>query len=136
MFSSLAVFLIVQHRFTSDDGVGADTGTRFSDNNRFTSEDFSSSFSDNSNSFSDSNNSPLLQNVRVIDETGSGGSTAAAGDLNLPPLVKTCPEGYELIKVTEGGAYDCKCKKYHLFWPEDGKCYREYTQGPCPTGHR
>ena len=57
-------------------------------------------------------------------------------DASITPLVKTCPEGYELVKDKDTGEYDCQCKKYHLYWPIDGACYREFAQGPCPTGHR
>jgi len=31
---------------------------------------------------------------------------------------------------------NCVCEKYHLLWPSDKKCYREFTRGPCPEGHR
>ena len=49
---------------------------------------------------------------------------------------KTCPPGYELLYDRSVRKYECQCKKYHLYWPEDGLCYREYHQGPCPEGHR
>ncbi len=39
-------------------------------------------------------------------------------------------------KDNKDGKLRCRCKKYHLYWPEDGICYREYKQGPCPEGHR
>ena len=63
--------------------------------------------------------------------------------LNVPRAVgasgavaKTCPPGYELTFDRVLRKYDCKCKDYFLYWPEDGLCYREYQQGPCPEGHR
>ena len=49
---------------------------------------------------------------------------------------KQCPTGYELHYDRSVRKYECLCKKYHLYWPEDGLCYREYQQGPCPEGHR
>ena len=49
---------------------------------------------------------------------------------------KTCPKGFELKRSENGVSFDCECKKYHLKWPEDGLCYREYEQGPCAHGHR
>lgn len=49
---------------------------------------------------------------------------------------KQCPTGYELHYDRNVRKYECLCKKYHLYWPEDGLCYREYQQGPCPEGHR
>ena len=49
---------------------------------------------------------------------------------------KTCPKGSELKRSEKSLKFDCECKKYHLKWPEDGLCYREYEQGPCPHGHR
>ena len=49
---------------------------------------------------------------------------------------KQCPPGYELHYDRGVRKYECVCKKYFLYWPEDGLCYREYQQGPCPEGHR
>jgi len=49
---------------------------------------------------------------------------------------KTCPAGYELQLDRKTNQYECTCKKYHLYWPPDGLCYREFQQGPCPDGHR
>ena len=49
---------------------------------------------------------------------------------------KTCPAGYELQLDRKSNQYECTCKKYHLYWPPDGLCYREFQQGPCPDGHR
>ena len=49
---------------------------------------------------------------------------------------KTCPTGFDLIREENGLNFHCECKKYHLKWQEDGLCYREYEQGPCPPGHR
>ena len=49
---------------------------------------------------------------------------------------KQCPRGYDLHYDRAVRKYDCRCKKYHLYWPDDGLCYREYQQGPCPEGHR
>jgi len=49
---------------------------------------------------------------------------------------KTCPKGSEIKRSENSFGFDCECKKYHLKWPEDGLCYREYEQGPCPHGHR
>eukprot|EP00095_Tigriopus_kingsejongensis_P003671 maker-scaffold11_size778918-snap-gene-5.21 protein:Tk03671 transcript:maker-scaffold11_size778918-snap-gene-5.21-mRNA-1 annotation:"hypothetical protein DAPPUDRAFT_324689" len=57
------------------------------------------------------------------------------GDLGPNPH-KTCPEGYELYYDRSARKYECVCQKYHIYWPEDGICYREYYQGPCPEGHR
>ena len=54
----------------------------------------------------------------------------------LTQLNKTCPKGFELKRKPNGVSFDCECKKYHLKWPKDGLCYREYEQGPCPHGHR
>lgn len=34
------------------------------------------------------------------------------------------------------GKSECNCRAYHLYWPQDGLCYRELTQGPCPTGFK
>ena len=77
---------------------------------------------------------PILnQNIKIVVDP----RPAIEGNLDeITPLVKTCPEGYTLVKLEEGSKYECKCKKYHLFWPQDGLCYREYQQGPCPSGHR
>lgn len=49
---------------------------------------------------------------------------------------KTCPTGYELHVDKATNKLECRCKKYHLYWPDDGLCYREFQQGPCPEGHR
>ena len=49
---------------------------------------------------------------------------------------KNCPSGYELQHDRNTNKYECTCKKYHLYWPSDGLCYREFQQGPCPEGHR
>ena len=49
---------------------------------------------------------------------------------------KNCPPGYELQHDRNTNKYECTCKKYHLYWPLDGLCYREFQQGPCPEGHR
>ena len=49
---------------------------------------------------------------------------------------KTCAEGSELRRDVNGINFVCECKKYHLKWIQDGLCYREYEQGPCPHGHR
>jgi len=49
---------------------------------------------------------------------------------------KQCPRGYELRFDRPARKYECRCKKYHLYWPGDGLCYREYHRGPCPEGHR
>ena len=49
---------------------------------------------------------------------------------------KTCPAGYELHLERKTNKFECRCKKYHLYWPQDGLCYREFQQGPCPDGHR
>lgn len=54
----------------------------------------------------------------------------------LIALNKTCPKGLQLVHDKNVGKSSCECKKYHLQWPEDGLCYKEYEQGPCPTGHR
>ena len=43
---------------------------------------------------------------------------------------------YFVGKDNKDGKLRCRCKKYHLYWPDDGICYREYKQGPCPEGHR
>ena len=49
---------------------------------------------------------------------------------------KTCPDGYELIFNSNSGKKECVCLPYHLYWPLDGKCYREATQGPCQLGFK
>ena len=49
---------------------------------------------------------------------------------------KNCPQGYELQHDRTTNLYECTCKKYHLYWPDDGLCYREFQQGPCQEGHR
>lgn len=74
------------------------------------------------------------QNIRIVVDPRPGAPEAAEETKEVTPLVKTCPEGHELVKSSSG--YDCKCKKYYLFWPENGLCYREYQQGPCPSGYR
>eukprot|EP00090_Calanus_glacialis_P000030 TRINITY_DN10028_c0_g1_i1.p1 TRINITY_DN10028_c0_g1~~TRINITY_DN10028_c0_g1_i1.p1 ORF type:complete len:456 (+),score=54.49 TRINITY_DN10028_c0_g1_i1:139-1506(+) len=49
----------------------------------------------------------------------------------------SCLEGTELNESPAGNEVDnCVCEKYHLFWPSDKRCYREFTRGPCPQGHR
>ena len=60
------------------------------------------------------------------------------GDDAAAPLGfhKNCPTGYELQHDRRTNKYECTCKKYHLYWPLDGLCYREFQQGPCPEGHR
>lgn len=52
------------------------------------------------------------------------------------PGWKSCPEGYELSINPVSGKSECNCRAYHLYWPQDGLCYRELTQGPCPTGFK
>ena len=54
----------------------------------------------------------------------------------LLQLNKTCPKGFQPVRDNNEIDFKCECKKYHLQWPEDGLCYREYEQGPCPKGHR
>ena len=54
----------------------------------------------------------------------------------LLALNKTCPKGLKLVHHKNERKSSCECKKYHLQWPEDGLCYKEYEQGPCPKGHR
>ena len=51
-------------------------------------------------------------------------------------LIKTCPEGYELVENPVSGKAECTCLPYHLYWPGDGLCYKELTQGPCKPGHK
>ena len=51
-------------------------------------------------------------------------------------LIKTCPEGYELVENPVSGKAECTCLAYHLYWPLNGFCYREMTQGPCKPGHK
>ena len=60
-------------------------------------------------------------------------SSRAAAQQWVP---KQCPLGYELHYDQRFRKYGCQCKKYHLYWPQDGNCYREYQQGPCQEGHR
>ncbi|XP_040569721.1 uncharacterized protein [Lepeophtheirus salmonis] len=53
---------------------------------------------------------------------------------------KLCPQGYELRasprRAGVGNKFECRCKRYHLYWPQDGLCYRENSRGPCEEGHR
>ena len=63
--------------------------------------------------------------------------------LSVPPVPggllgtnKRCPRGYEVRYDKRARKYECRCKRYHLYWPGDGLCYREYHRGPCPEGHR
>ena len=49
---------------------------------------------------------------------------------------KTCPEGYKLHFNSSSGKSECTCLPYHLYWPLNGLCYRESTQGPCQAGNR
>ena len=51
-------------------------------------------------------------------------------------LIKSCPEGYELVENPVSGKAECTCLPYHLYWPGDGLCYREMTRGPCLDGHK
>lgn len=59
-----------------------------------------------------------------------------ASDARQRSLIKTCPEGYELVENPVSGKTECTCLPYHLYWPLDGICYREMTQGPCKPGHK
>ncbi|KAB7504303.1 hypothetical protein Anas_08939 [Armadillidium nasatum] len=43
--------------------------------------------------------------------------------------LKPCPEGFKAVSI--GGKQDCVCDDYHVYWPDTGLCYLEYTQGPC-----
>ncbi|XP_046459592.1 uncharacterized protein LOC124206025 [Daphnia pulex] len=61
---------------------------------------------------------------------------AGAVDGRQRSLIKTCPEGYELVENPVSGKAECACLPYHLYWPMDGICYREMTQGPCKPGHK
>ena len=63
----------------------------------------------------------------------SSGNNAAN---QISQVNKTCPEGSELKRDSSKAKFLCECKKYHLKWPQDGLCYREYEKGPCPNGHR
>lgn len=62
--------------------------------------------------------------------------TVRVSDARQRSLVKTCPEGYELVENPVSGKAECTCLPYHLYWPLDGICYREMTQGPCKPGHK
>ena len=73
--------------------------------------------------------------------SGAGAYARRANEIRPSPSsalnpYKTCPSGYELRYDRRAGKYECACLKYHLYWPGDGLCYREYQQGPCPEGHR
>ncbi|XP_065343353.1 uncharacterized protein LOC135941661 [Cloeon dipterum] len=48
-----------------------------------------------------------------------------------------CPPGHEFVQRNSNNEWapaQCQCKKLHIFWPETGACYREYTRGPCQSG--
>lgn len=60
----------------------------------------------------------------------------AGAEARQRQLIKTCPEGYQLVENPASGKTECTCLPYHLYWPGDGICYREMTQGPCRSGHR
>ncbi len=72
----------------------------------------------------------------ALSPSSASSAVAAAVVDNNFLFGKRCPSGYDLHFDKRVRKYECRCKKYHLYWPEDGLCYREYQQGPCPDGHR
>ncbi len=46
------------------------------------------------------------------------------------------PEGGVSGPGTGEGVANCSCQDYHLLWPKDNLCYKEFSRGPCPEGHR
>jgi len=63
--------------------------------------------------------------------------TLSQARTRVSPLnAKNCPEGYELSINPISGKTECNCLPYHLYWPKDGLCYRELTQGPCSSGFK
>lgn len=49
---------------------------------------------------------------------------------------KKCPRGFQLVFDRQSRKLSCDCKQNHLYWPENGICYEEFTQGPCSAGNR
>lgn len=79
---------------------------------------------------------PIPNALSIVSIARSSNVGINEGVNSLVNRHKSCPEGYELGKDKKDGRLRCRCKKYHLYWPDDGICYREYEQGPCPEGHR
>lgn len=47
-----------------------------------------------------------------------------------------CKQGHQFqLENSETKRASCQCKDEHIFWYEDQKCYRPFTQGPCPVTH-
>ena len=80
------------------------------------------------------NNSSERQIRSLFAKSKTPQAILLAGKLNK--LIKSCPEGYELVENPISGKAECTCLPYHLYWPLDGICYRELTQGPCKNGHK
>lgn len=78
----------------------------------------------------------LITTLLTLSAVSGDARQANHNGLKNVDLVKRCPLGHEAAFDRQARKYECKCKKYHLFWPQDGLCYREYQQGPCPAGHR
>lgn len=100
---------------------------------------FTSSDQDNKNEDGDDGvrKVSLFANLTLVTSTPSPPSPPPRQKQDaVVALVKTCPTGHETYRDKVDGQLHCRCKKFHLHWPEDGFCYREYDRGPCPEGHR
>ena len=68
----------------------------------------------------------LLVAAAVVCRAGAGPVTGEAGE-DTEGVAAVCTPGENSVQ--------CGCEKYQLLWT-DGRCYREFTRGPCPLGHR
>lgn len=46
-----------------------------------------------------------------------------------------CKQGHQFQIDKYSNKATCICKNDHIFWFKDEKCYRPFTQGPCPIGN-
>jgi len=57
-------------------------------------------------------------------------------ELSLGKPARCGEPGQELDSDVSGEGEGCVCQKYFLLWPDNGRCYQEFTQGPCKEGYR
>ncbi len=77
----------------------------------------------------------------VKNETSCSCFTAFAPDLQRDICVEkltrdTCKLGQLVTADQETGNFKCDCQKEEMkthYWPQDGKCYQHFTQGPCES---
>jgi len=74
----------------------------------------------------------IVISVVVIIET----IDCATSTVQTEGVPAVCSGGENSEVKSEDVLSSCICDKYYLLWPSDKKCYREFTRGPCPEGHR